>query len=107
MNELKPCPFCGERPKIGWLDENREDLVACHNDDCVLFSLLMKIEEWNTRADTDLLRRVKEAVGEMIEINLHSAEGKVSIAKAIGVSEAMSILLRYVPEAKEAQDDTD
>ena len=50
---------------------------------------------------TNLLRRIKEAVEEMIEIELQSAEGKVSMAKAIGVCNAISILFRCVPEAKE------
>jgi len=102
MNELKPCPFCGERPKIGWLDENREDLVACHNDDCVLFSLLMKIEEWNTRADTDLLRRVKEAVGEMQK----QADDLGFCDEGAGWQLAVDELKKHVPEL-EAQDDTD
>ena len=101
MNELKKCPLCGKQPKICWLDENRDDLVACHNDDCSLFSILIPIDEWNTRPDTDLLRRIKEAVEEI------KAECKSLFSHDMQVvAMDLYILSKHIPEL-EAQDDTD
>jgi len=65
--ELKPCPFCGGNNISMKDDRPIGKRVQC--EDCggmmVYYYNLPVNEEWNTRADTDLLRRVKEAVGEM------------------------------------------
>lgn len=54
MNKLKPCPFCGEKAKIGSNFEG-QFFVWCTNDDCDarIFSRNRgsAIEAWNRRAE--------------------------------------------------------
>ena len=60
MEELKPCPFCGEMPERGVLyvpvDGVREkiDIVTCQTDGCVMSHRNADAEEWNTRPTPDL-----------------------------------------------------
>ena len=63
-SELKPCPFCGEEPKV--IEDISVSWVVCDNSDCVVYArtLLKKtreeaIEAWNTRAE-DIDARVKD-----------------------------------------------
>lgn len=43
--ELKPCPFCGQKPEVfGSLG------VMCANAECALEAIAMPIEDWNRRA---------------------------------------------------------
>lgn len=60
MEELKPCPFCGEPPKINEYHGSAipEYSVDCMNDNCPAYagSSLKEtkeetIEAWNTRAE--------------------------------------------------------
>jgi len=42
MNDLKPCPFCGEAPYCFGSDETQHVMVECTNPECfVCPSLLM------------------------------------------------------------------
>lgn len=54
-NEIKPCPFCGEKPKV--VKDISVSWVVCDNENCMVYArtLLKKtrreaIETWNTRA---------------------------------------------------------
>lgn len=54
-SKLKPCPFCGEQPKV--VEDISVSWVACDNAYCTVYArtLLAKtreeaIEAWNTRA---------------------------------------------------------
>jgi len=50
MTKLKPCPFCGKKPKI--IKSNipkAADSVQCVNQYCPLWDTFT-IEEWNRRA---------------------------------------------------------
>lgn len=62
MDELKPCPFCGEQAEVYETPSNGYTIVARH-DDCCCFSNLMwgrgyeteeeAIEAWNRRANDE------------------------------------------------------
>ena len=44
MEELKPCPFCGKKPKI-----NGVNYVHCGNKMCVLYCRAFDQVNWNAR----------------------------------------------------------
>ena len=61
MNELKPCPFCGEKPKVktGRWGNHELTIIGCESPQCFVMpatSMLMghSIEEaeyaWNSRS---------------------------------------------------------
>lgn len=61
--ELKPCPFCGTKPKIeNWSSGRFMYMVKCNNPDCPVptegypagHDLAEVKEEWNRRADDGL-----------------------------------------------------
>lgn len=63
-SELKPCPFCGEKPKV--VEDISVSWVVCDNERCMVYArtLLNKtreeaIEAWNARADA-INSRAKE-----------------------------------------------
>lgn len=49
------CPFCGSAPLIF----EAEDEYACGNQACFMFSCCATKEEWNRRAESDLLAALK------------------------------------------------
>ena len=56
MTELKPCPFCGEKPTI-WQNASKLWNVACDSDNCEIlpYGVNFKTETeainaWNMRA---------------------------------------------------------
>ena len=56
--ELRPCPFCGEMPKVNdWsLHGITEQRCFCDNDKCpVYLSKTIAICDWNTRPIEDAL----------------------------------------------------
>lgn len=56
-NRLKPCPFCGERPKVEpWHGGPKtKRLISCDNDDCAVSpgvtgdTARVAVIRWNTR----------------------------------------------------------
>ena len=55
-SELKPCPFCGEQPKV--VEDVSVSWVVCDNENCMVYArtLLKKtrgeaIEVWNRRIE--------------------------------------------------------
>ena len=57
-NELKPCPFCGEKPKV--CKYGIEWCIECHSDTCWIVpetglceSLEEAIQKWNRRANDE------------------------------------------------------
>jgi Lar family restriction alleviation protein len=111
MNELKPCPFCGNEHMFYEQLDRYNWSIKCGNCSCRLAHFESKdlaADGWNTRADdmsldkwkakamtynrekTDLLRRVKEAVEEMKD-ELIGDEGNV----------AKQIVYKHVPELEE------
>lgn len=75
MSELKPCPFCGEMPKVndwtlkGIFDKDVIDKRCfCENGECpVYLSKTIAIDDWNTRPIEDALNKrvaeLSQAVG--------------------------------------------
>jgi Lar family restriction alleviation protein len=63
MAELKPCPFCGEIPKIEIFTdmfERKKYGIECHGSDCEINPMTAwyadendAIEAWNRRAEDD------------------------------------------------------
>ena len=56
--ELKPCPFCGEMPKVNdWTLKGITDKRCfCDNEKCpVYLSKTIAIDDWNTRPIEDAL----------------------------------------------------
>lgn len=52
MNErehIKACPLCGGGIRHGLFPHNKEK-VTCADDSCPMSGLLLKVEQWNTRA---------------------------------------------------------
>ena len=59
MSELKPCPFCGEIPKVNdWTLKGITDKRCfCDNEKCpVYLSKTIAIDDWNTRPIEDALQ---------------------------------------------------
>ena len=55
MEELKPCPFCGDKPNTD------KDSAWCCNGLCVMYAKIIMLDAWNTRAtESALQERVKE-----------------------------------------------
>jgi hypothetical protein len=56
MSDLKPCPFCGSfaQTHIGGHD------VRCSNPACSCQWIPIKL--WNTRADSDEVKRLREVI---------------------------------------------
>lgn len=52
--QLKPCPFCGQQPYIGYLYTKDMQAVTCKNPDCTQ-SESFSVAEWNTRPGEDAL----------------------------------------------------
>jgi len=59
MSGLKPCPFCGEMPKVNnweWMGIT-DKRCFCDNENCpVYLSKTIAIDDWNTRPLEDALR---------------------------------------------------
>ncbi|MBQ8766075.1 MAG: Lar family restriction alleviation protein [Clostridia bacterium] len=58
QNELKPCPFCGEIPKVHYNEvlemytvecENKNCNIVCHT--CLAIKKEYAIENWNRRVN--------------------------------------------------------
>ena len=70
MSELKPCPFCGEMPKVNtWtmlgITESR---CFCDNEKCpVYLSKTIAIDDWNTRPIEDALQKRAERAEATVE----------------------------------------
>ena len=74
--ELRPCPFCGEMPKVNdWsLHGITEQRCFCDNDKCpVYLSKTIAICDWNTRPIEDALTaRIAELEAEIERFTAHS-----------------------------------
>lgn len=66
--ELKPCPFCGEEPKMQELADRKRFRVMCmgkcHNVALIAYGKENVTEAWNTRTNTpknenDIMRALK------------------------------------------------
>jgi hypothetical protein len=73
---LKPCPFCGEQPKITEGETTEYGvvrIVSCENNWCQIqpiadcLSLEMSIEKWNTRATPDKVMIDKKALEGLVK----------------------------------------
>src|SRR5574340_379758 len=53
-DELKPCPFCGE--KATKPETMIDGCVCCSNPDCVAWTFPSTIKQWQTRPIEDALR---------------------------------------------------
>jgi hypothetical protein len=61
--DLKPCPFCNEKPK--WAVKN--ELIVHKNNECFIANIETTIEEWNTRATPQQPSEKKAlSVGEIV-----------------------------------------
>ena len=95
--ELKPCPFCGGSART--VEDIDNLYVVCDNKRCQNQGYVLDYEVWQTRPIedelqakyTDLLRRVKEAVGEIDDAYCGELSGCV----------AYQFLLKHVPELEE------
>ena len=68
--ELRPCPFCGEMPKVNdWTVKGITDKRCfCDNEKCpVYLSKTIAIDDWNTRPIEDELRAEIERLKVRIE----------------------------------------
>jgi Lar family restriction alleviation protein len=93
MNELLNCPFCGNEHMFYEQLDRYNWSIKCGNCSCRLAHFESKdlaADSWNTRADTDLLYRVKEAVAEIVD-DLIGDEGNV----------AKQIVYKHIPELEE------
>jgi len=76
MSELKPCPFCGEMPKVNtWTMHGiTESRCFCDNEKCpVYLSKTIAIDDWNTRPIEDALNaRIAELEAEIDQLTVHS-----------------------------------
>lgn len=81
-NELKPCPFCGEQPKLTDCAYDALTIIECESckktrDRVVRFEYALHdqaIEAWNTRAE----RTVK--VVEQVSTGYHLEDDKVRLS---------------------------
>lgn len=56
-DELRPCPFCGEKPTTGGSTEmGFPQYAGCYNEKCLAQSLVMPIKVWNRRPTEDALK---------------------------------------------------
>ena len=58
--QLKPCPFCGEKPRVSYSEYSKRFLIWCESSDCILHCMANDcdvefedmhdlITAWNTR----------------------------------------------------------
>lgn len=73
--ELKPCPFCGDKPEPRW-DDIQLDFVHCSNEDCDLYGAEITEEYWNTRAATIKSDNTQALYNALAEIERLKAEIK-------------------------------
>jgi transcription elongation factor Elf1 len=119
MNELLNCPFCGNEHMFYEKLDRYNWSIKCGNCSCRLAHFESKdlaADGWNTRADTDLLYRVKEAVAEIEEqkADVFSDDQNkmecddiwMNIGERNAYKLCVATLYEYFPEL-EAQDDTD
>ena len=72
--KLKPCPFCGEVPKLESADDNSAARVVCRNPFCRMSAVMTLIsiphgepaERWNTRFPDPLLTEALDALRELV-----------------------------------------
>lgn len=57
MNELKRCPFCGEKAEDGYIECFRTHWISCSNEACPMHKVYFEypteeeaIAAWNTRS---------------------------------------------------------
>lgn len=76
--ELRPCPFCGEMPKVhDWkLKGITDKRCFCDNENCpVYLSKTIAIDDWNTRPIEDAL------TARIAELEAENAELKERVAR--------------------------
>ena len=77
MEELKLCPFCGERPEIQTVDEGYHQVYCADNHTATIY--IESFEEWNKRPIEDTLtatiakkdaeiERLREALKRILDI---------------------------------------
>lgn len=109
--ELKPCPKCrSDKVHYQHVADNdpriNMDYWSMNCKDCgislyELGDLDELIKAWNKRADDDLLRRVKEAVGEIK--GTHDEMGGANGAK-LTLQWALLVIEKHISEAFEEED---
>ena len=57
MSEIKPCPFCGEKPMPTYANKNR---FCCPTNHCPNAYYSFTKEQWNTRPVEDALRSERD-----------------------------------------------
>lgn len=61
MSEPKPCPACRKQAESRYFAHG----AGCFNDGCFLKGYVFPIADWNTRAPSPALDRLKELVNEL------------------------------------------
>lgn len=86
MDELKPCPFCGEKPCT--LDANGK-VCWCGNVSCLMYEISFLIESWNTRIDACRLASVvsEEDIHKIVERYCCNAVTQYTITNVDGKPE--------------------
>jgi len=111
MEELKPCPFCGQPPLFGYRGKNAgANVIECQNNDCPCMPFTHAlahaeaIAAWNTRA---ALTRAPAPAEELVEIAKRHANaylGGESLERALAeIDEAAFSQIPDTGELREAR----
>ena len=82
MSDLKPCPFCGEMPKVNeWTLKGITDKRCfCDNEKCpVYLSKTIAIDDWNTRPIEDALNKRIARAKELLDAEMLPYKGTRTI----------------------------
>ena len=103
MDELKPCPFCGNVPRKTITSSVTK--VMCVNN-CPLKNFRMAIHQWNTRATAD--PRLKKAVKKIMARKkdyVSGNRGDYEEGAILGLNLSVGEILDLFPELEEAKDE--
>ena len=58
MSELKPCPFCGRKAAVVWMEFYWVECKKCKAETRGVHSRAAALELWNRRVGDDLMERM-------------------------------------------------